>query len=88
LTELRRFLEDRRIEHTRGAPYRPMTQGKAERYHRLMKNLIQLQNYTFPWDLEREVEPASMYFGRAKGTPTRWEEIKRRTLEARRRQRM
>ena len=26
--ELRRFLESRQIEHTRGAPYHPMTQGK------------------------------------------------------------
>jgi transposase InsO family protein len=26
--ELRRFLESRRIEHTRGAPYHPMMQGK------------------------------------------------------------
>jgi transposase InsO family protein len=32
-----------------------MTQGKIERYHRSMKNLIQLQNYAFPWDLEREI---------------------------------
>ena len=45
----------KRMEHTRGAPYHPMTQGKIERYHRSMKNLIQLQNYAFPWDLEREI---------------------------------
>jgi transposase InsO family protein len=61
--ELRRFLESRRIEHTRGPPYHPMTQGKIERYDRSMtspcarpgKNLIQLQNCAFPWDLEREI---------------------------------
>ncbi len=53
--ELRRFLEAQGMEHTRGAPYHPMTQGKIERYHRSMKNLIQLQNYAFPWDLEREI---------------------------------
>jgi transposase InsO family protein len=46
--ELRRFLERQRMEHTRGAPYHPMTHGKIERYHRSMKNLIQLQNYVFP----------------------------------------
>ena len=47
--ELWRFLESKRKEHTRGAPYHPMTQGKIERYHRSMKSLIQLQNYTrFP----------------------------------------
>jgi putative transposase len=39
--QLCRFLESRRIEHTRGTPYHPnapgtsgMTQGKIERYHR------------------------------------------------------
>jgi hypothetical protein len=51
--ELRRFLESRQIEHTRGAPYHPMTQGTIERYHRSMKNLVQLQIYTHAWDLER-----------------------------------
>ena len=40
--EFRRFLESRQIEHTRGALYHPMTQGKIERYHRSMKNLVQL----------------------------------------------
>jgi putative transposase len=82
-----------------------MTQGKIERYHRSMKNLIQLQDYAFPWDLEWEigrfmdyynhqryhesldnVTPADVYFGRAKEVLTRREEIKRQTLEARRRQ--
>jgi transposase InsO family protein len=29
--ELRRFLKSRQIEHSRGAPYHPMTQGKIER---------------------------------------------------------
>ena len=28
--ELRWFLESKRMEHTRGAPYHPMTQGKKE----------------------------------------------------------
>jgi len=32
-----------------------MTQGKIERYHRSMKNLVLLQNYAYPWDLEREI---------------------------------
>jgi len=35
--ELRRFLESKRMEHTRGAPYNQMTQGKIERDHRSMK---------------------------------------------------
>jgi len=32
-----------------------MTQGKFERYHRSLKNLVLLQNYGYPWDPEREI---------------------------------
>jgi len=60
--ELRRFLEAQRMEHTRGAPYHPkaqstpgVTKGKIERYHRSMKNLVLLENYAYPSDLEREI---------------------------------
>ena len=53
--ELRKYLEQQQIEHTRGKPYHPMTQGKIERYHRTMKNLIKLQNYWFPEELERSL---------------------------------
>jgi transposase InsO family protein len=31
-----------------------MTQGKIERYHRSMNNVVKLQNYYFPDELERE----------------------------------
>jgi transposase InsO family protein len=37
--ELRTFLGQKHMEHTRSAPYHPMTQGKIERYHRSMKNM-------------------------------------------------
>jgi putative transposase len=53
--KLKTFLESKRIEHTRGAPYHPMTQGKIERYHRSMKNVVKLQNYYYPWELEQEI---------------------------------
>ena len=52
---LKEYLEDRGMEHTRGAPYHPMTQGKIERYHRTMKNVVKLQNYYFPSELEGEI---------------------------------
>ena len=32
-----------------------MTQGKIERYHRSMKNVVKLENYYSPWELERAV---------------------------------
>jgi len=53
--ELREYLEEQGIRHTRGAPYHPMTQGKIERFHRSMKNVIKLQHYYMPWELEREI---------------------------------
>lgn len=53
--ELKAYLEKQQMKHTRGKPYHPMTQGKIERYHRTMKNLIKLQNYWFPDDLERSI---------------------------------
>jgi len=53
--ELRKYLEDKEMDHTRGAPYHPMTQGKIERYHRSMKNVVKLQNYYFPGELEQEI---------------------------------
>jgi transposase InsO family protein len=40
------------MAHTRGAPYHPQTQGKIERYHRTMKNVVTLQHCYFPWELE------------------------------------
>ncbi len=46
---------DRGIQHIRGAPYHPMTRGKIERYHRSMKNLVTLQHYDYPWELEGEI---------------------------------
>ena len=50
--ELREYLGDRRMTHVRGRPYHPQTQGKIERYHRTMKNVVKLQHYYFPWELE------------------------------------
>ena len=36
-------------------PYHPMTQGKIERYHRSMKNVVKLENYYYPWQLEKAI---------------------------------
>ena len=43
------------MEHTRGVPYHPQTQGKIERYHRSMKNVVKLENYYYPWTLEKAI---------------------------------
>ena len=49
------YLDEHGLRHTRGRPYHPMTQGKIERYHRTMKNVVRLENYYSPWELERAV---------------------------------
>ena len=49
------YLEKEGIGHTRGKPYHPMTQGKIERYHRSMKNLILLDHYYSPSELEDQI---------------------------------
>ena len=53
---LQNYLEQKGMRHTRGTPYHPMPQGRIERYHRTMKNVVKLQNYFFPWELEKELE--------------------------------
>ena len=60
--DLKMFLERKHIEHTRGAPYHPMTQGKIERYHRSMKSIVKLQNYYSPWELDREIASFVEYY--------------------------
>jgi len=39
-----------------------MTQGKIERNHRSMKNVVKLQNYYFPWELEQELSRFVDYY--------------------------
>ena len=53
--DLAEYLEKKKMAHTRGKPYHPMTQGKIERYHRSLKNVINLQHYYFPGELEAEI---------------------------------
>jgi len=52
---LKEYLEQEGIAHTRGKPYHPMTQGKIERYHRSMKNVLLLENYYSPDELMDQI---------------------------------
>ena len=52
---LAKWLDDRKMQHVRGAPYHPMTQGKIERWHQTLKNRILLENYYLPGDLEAQI---------------------------------
>jgi len=53
--DLAKWLRGRHIEHSRGALYRPQTQGKIERWRQTMKKQILLDNYANPTDLERQI---------------------------------
>lgn len=54
--ELADYLDANGMDHTRGAPYHPQTQGKIERWHQTLKNRILLENYFIPGDLERQIK--------------------------------
>jgi putative transposase len=53
--DLAEWLENKEMEHVRGAPYHPQTQGKIERWHQTLKNRILLNNYYLPRELEEQV---------------------------------
>ena len=60
--EFQGFVNDELNSHVRGAPYHPQTQGKIERYHRTMKNVVKLENYYFPGDLRRHLHLFVQYY--------------------------
>ena len=59
---LAEWLEDKKMDHVRGAPFHPQTQGKIERWHQTMKNRVLLENYYLPGDLERQIEAFVDYY--------------------------
>jgi putative transposase len=87
--ELRDYLKEREMMHTRGAPYHPQTQGKIERYHRTMKNVVKLEAY---YNNERyhesldNVTPSDVYFGRQYEIVTERGRIKKRTMRKRKKE--
>ena len=60
--DLRDYLAERGMTHTRGRPYHPQTQGKIERYHRSMKNVVKLEHYYFPWELQAAIDDFVSYY--------------------------
>jgi len=57
-----------------------MTQGKIERFHRSMKNVVKLQHYYLPWELEQEIGrfieyyPGGIPSGQPRAVPRIFEE--------------
>jgi len=60
--ELADWLDQRRMQHVRGAPYHPQTQGKIERWHQTLKNRILLENYYLPGALEAQIDSFVDYY--------------------------
>ena len=54
--KLAEWLADNAIDHVRGAPCHPQTQGKIERWHQTLKNRILLENYYLPGQLEAQID--------------------------------
>ena len=55
-SDLAEWLDEHGMQHTRGKPYHPMTQGKIERWHLSLKSRILLENYYLPGHLEHAIE--------------------------------
>jgi len=60
--QLKTFMEDVDMKHVRGRPMHPQTQGKIERYHRSMKNVIKLEHYYSPNELQRRLAEFIEYY--------------------------
>jgi len=60
--ELKEYLKDHEMKHSRGRPYHPQTQGKIERYHRTMKNEVKLHHYYSPSELKTAIGKFIYYY--------------------------
>jgi transposase len=61
-SELNDFLQEQGIKHIRGSIRHPQTQGKIERYHRSMKNVIKLDVYFIPEELKHKLAEFIYYY--------------------------
>jgi len=103
-SEIKSFLTDHGIKPINGKPCHPQTQGKIERYHRTMKNVVKLENYYSTEELElaiaefvdyynnhryheslNNLTPADVYYGKANKILKERAMIKKKTMNARRR---
>ena len=62
-SSLKQYLcKEYNIKHIHGKPFHPQTQGKIERYHRSMKNVIKLNHYFCPSELEKAIDEWVKYY--------------------------
>ena len=64
--DLADWLGERGMDHVRGAPNHPQTQGKIERWHQTLKNRVLLENYYLPGALEQAVEAFVEHYNHAR----------------------
>jgi putative transposase len=60
--ELKDYLRTIGMQQVHGKPNHPQTQGKIERYHRSMKNVIKLDNYYSPEELKKAIGEFIHYY--------------------------
>ncbi|SDD43694.1 Transposase InsO and inactivated derivatives [Niabella drilacis] len=63
--ELKSFMQEEvKMKHIHGAPAHPQTQGKIERYHRTMKNVVKLEHYFLPEHLIAAIEEFVRFYNK------------------------
>jgi transposase InsO family protein len=61
-SELKDYLESCGIQQVHGKVNHPQTQGKIERYHRSMKNVVKLDHYFCPEELQEALQRFVQYY--------------------------
>jgi putative transposase len=61
-SELKDYLKTQQMDQVHGRPLHPQTQGKIERYHRSMKNVVKLNNYYYPEQLKDAIDQFVNYY--------------------------
>ena len=61
-SELKEYLQSKGVVPIHGRVNHPQTQGKIERYHRSMKNIVKLDNYYCPEELEEALDKFVYYY--------------------------
>ena len=66
LEESQIFVSESSFYRIHGKPLHPQTQGKIERYHRSMKNVIKLNHYFCPSKLEKAIDGWVKYYNESR----------------------